>query len=117
MNHIEAFKRGCDLAKEPSIGARETLSCENCAKTVAAERATKAGWQVRPPLCPDCLRWAATRAGERVADRPRVRIEPHGRYWAVYEGAELICLTVYRKGAAKITERLERDTGGGHGSR
>ena len=117
MNHIEAFKRGCDLAKEPGIGALETLTCESCGKRVEADRAAEEGWQVRPPVCGECLRWQLTRAGERVADRPRVRIEPHGRHWAVYEGAELICLTVYRKGAAKLAERLEGDTGGGDGSR
>ena len=29
------------------------------------------------------------------------------RFWAVYEGEELVAVTVYRKGAARIKERIE----------
>ena len=28
------------------------------------------------------------------------------RFWAVYEGDELLCLTVYRKGALAVIERI-----------
>lgn len=30
------------------------------------------------------------------------------RFWAVYEAGELLCVTVYRKGANAVKERLER---------
>jgi hypothetical protein len=30
------------------------------------------------------------------------------RFWAVYEAGELLCVTVYRKGAIAVKERLER---------
>jgi hypothetical protein len=30
------------------------------------------------------------------------------RYWAVYENGELLCLTVYKKGARAVKTRLER---------
>ena len=42
------------------------------------------------------------------ADR-RYRVDhyPHSRFWAVYEGADLVAVTVYRKGAKTITARLE----------
>lgn len=30
------------------------------------------------------------------------------RFWAVYEAGELLCVTVYRKGAQAVKERLER---------
>ena len=29
------------------------------------------------------------------------------RHWAVYDGPELICLTVYKKGAQEVKRRLE----------
>jgi len=35
-----------------------------------------------------------------------MRIERYGRYWAVYDGDILICLTVYRKGAVEVIRRL-----------
>ena len=35
-------------------------------------------------------------------------IEPYGdRYFALYEGETLICVTVYRRGAAEVKRRLE----------
>jgi hypothetical protein len=35
-------------------------------------------------------------------------IEPYGdRYFAVYDGEELVCVTVYRKGAMEVKRRLE----------
>ena len=34
-------------------------------------------------------------------------IRRYGRYWAVYDQANvLVCLTVYRKGAAEVIRRL-----------
>jgi hypothetical protein len=37
------------------------------------------------------------------------RIEKYGRYRAVLDGAgELVCLTVYKRGAAEVVLRLER---------
>jgi hypothetical protein len=36
-----------------------------------------------------------------------VRIERYGRYWAVIDrDGSLVCLTVYRKGAAEVIRRL-----------
>jgi hypothetical protein len=29
------------------------------------------------------------------------------RFWAVYEGNELVAVTVYRKGAIRVKERIE----------
>lgn len=37
-----------------------------------------------------------------------MRIEPYGRFWAVYdEKDELVCITVYKKGAKEVIRRLE----------
>ncbi len=33
-------------------------------------------------------------------------ITRYGRFWAVYEGTTLICVTVYRKGALEVVRRL-----------
>ena len=30
------------------------------------------------------------------------------RFWAVYESGELLCVTVYKKGATAVKNRLER---------
>lgn len=32
------------------------------------------------------------------------------RHWAVYDGSELVCLTVYKKGALEVKRRLESVT-------
>lgn len=29
-----------------------------------------------------------------------------GRFWAVFDGTQLVCLTVYKKGAAEVIRRL-----------
>ena len=35
-------------------------------------------------------------------------IQPYGnRYFALYEGEELVCVTVYKKGALEVKRRLE----------
>jgi len=35
-------------------------------------------------------------------------IQPYGtRYYALYEGEDLICVTVYKKGALEVKRRLE----------
>jgi hypothetical protein len=36
-------------------------------------------------------------------------IQPHGnRYYALYDGEDLVCVTVYKKGALEVKRRLER---------
>jgi hypothetical protein len=36
-------------------------------------------------------------------------LKPYGsRFWAVYEGETLVCVTVYKKGARSVIERLVR---------
>lgn len=34
-------------------------------------------------------------------------IEPHGRFWALREGTELIALIVYKKGAKNVRRVIE----------
>ncbi len=35
-------------------------------------------------------------------------IQPYGnRYFALYEGEQLVCVTVYKKGALEVKRRLE----------
>jgi hypothetical protein len=46
----------------------------------------------------------------KIADKHDARLERHGRYWAVYEGEALICLTVYKKGAKALVRRLRLQT-------
>ena len=37
-----------------------------------------------------------------------LRIINYGRYFAVYEGEELIAVTVYKRGAIEIVRRLQQ---------
>jgi hypothetical protein len=32
------------------------------------------------------------------------------RHWAVYDGSELVCVTVYKRGALEVMRRLEHAT-------
>jgi hypothetical protein len=42
-----------------------------------------------------------------------LRFERYGqRFWAVYDGAELICVTVYKRGAVAVIGRIEKTTDG-----
>ena len=44
-------------------------------------------------------------------------IEPYGdRFFALYDGGELVCVTVYKKGAKEVKRRIEElREGEGHG--
>ena len=38
-----------------------------------------------------------------------MKIERYGRYWAVYDAENaLICVTVYKRGAQEVLNRLQR---------
>lgn len=39
-----------------------------------------------------------------------IRIERYGRFFALYEGAALLAVVCYRKGAQELRERIERLT-------
>ncbi len=44
----------------------------------------------------------------------QLKIEKWDRWhWAVYDGPELVCLTVYKKGALEVKRRLESITSPG----
>lgn len=39
---------------------------------------------------------------------PQLKVEKWDRrHWAVYDGSELVCVTVYKKGAVEVKRRLE----------
>ena len=39
---------------------------------------------------------------------PQLKVEKWDhRHWAVYDGPELVCVTVYKKGALEVKRRLE----------
>lgn len=103
------FKRGCDLLQEKE----QSVTCSGCSAKVESRKvARRSGWQLDPSVCLDCMRWTLTERGIDSFGRERkpiargFRIERHRRYWALYEGETLICLTVYRRGARSVLERL-----------
>lgn len=113
MDKEPSFKRGCDLRDDAVVGASETITCESCGARAESVAAGDLAWQVRPPVCPDCLRWTAVR--DRVADHESgIRMERRGRFWAVYENGTLLCITVYRKGARAVVARLAGESKHGY---
>ena len=44
------------------------------------------------------------------AGNSAVRIERRGRYWAVFDGPTLVCLTVYKRGAREVSRRLNQQS-------
>jgi hypothetical protein len=42
------------------------------------------------------------------ATLPQIEIEPYGRFWAVTLNQELLCVTVYKRGALAVKELVER---------
>lgn len=61
-NTAPRFKSGKDLAEEPRYDDEESVTCEDCGATASDQSAYESGWQLAPPVCPDCLRWVATSA-------------------------------------------------------
>jgi len=59
-----AFKSGKDLGEEIRADFVETVKCVDCGRTEPEDSAYDNGWQIDPVVCPDCLRWVLTAAGE-----------------------------------------------------
>lgn len=36
-----------------------------------------------------------------------LEIQRYNRYWAIYDNRDLVCVTVYRKGAEEVVKRLK----------
>ncbi len=52
----------------------------------------------------------AKAGAETVNDYAPFEVRRSGRYWEVRdEGGHLVCLTVYRRGAAEVIRRLKRN--------
>ena len=58
------FKSGKDLGEEIRADFVETVKCVDCGRTEPEDSAYDNGWQIDPVVCPDCLRWVLTAAGE-----------------------------------------------------
>ena len=37
-----------------------------------------------------------------------MEIQKYGRFWAVWDGEDLVCVTVYKRGAAEVARRLNQ---------
>jgi hypothetical protein len=59
-----AFRSGKNLGEEIRADFVETLTCVDCGRTEPEDSAYDNGWQIDPVVCPDCLRWVVTDAGE-----------------------------------------------------
>lgn len=38
-------------------------------------------------------------------------LQKYGRFWAIYDGEEMVCVTVYKKGALEVIRRLSESNG------
>lgn len=111
-----AFKKGSDLRREMNDGKAGTLTCVSCGGHTEQDSARDLGWKVRPPVCPDCLRWSVT--DDEATTTSIITIRPRGRFWSVYERGILLCVTVYKRGATAVASRLaEEHRGSGYGRR
>lgn len=54
-----AFKSGKDLAEETQVEDEDSVTCLDCGAVEPDESAYEQGWQMEPPVCPNCLRWTA----------------------------------------------------------
>lgn len=61
MSEVVAFKSGKDLGPEPSVAEEEHVTCVDCGTRATDQHAYEGGWQLVPPVCPNCMRWLATR--------------------------------------------------------
>jgi len=64
MPDVLAFKSGKDVAEETCVDDEDTVTCVDCGAMASDQSAYENGWQLAPPVCPNCLRWIA------VADEP-----------------------------------------------
>jgi hypothetical protein len=56
---IVEFKSGKDL-DEARSDEEDNVTCASCGTEASDETAYAGGWQLAPPVCPNCLRWTAT---------------------------------------------------------
>ena len=59
MPELIAFKSGKDLGEETRVDDDDTVTCVDCGAVESDQSAYDGGWQLTPPVCPDCLRWVA----------------------------------------------------------
>lgn len=50
-----AFKSGKDLGEEKGVCSDETMTCSDCGAVQSDRSAYEEGWQLAPPVCPNCL--------------------------------------------------------------
>lgn len=62
MSEVVDFKSGKDLGTKTGLEDDDTVTCVDCGAVESDQRAYEGGWQLVPPVCPNCLRW------EPVAD-------------------------------------------------
>lgn len=58
MSEMVAFKSGKDLGEETRVEDDDTVTCVDCGAVEPDQVAFEGGWQLEPPVCPNCLRWA-----------------------------------------------------------
>jgi hypothetical protein len=59
MPDIAAFRSGKDVGEETFVEDDDTVTCVDCGAVASDEVAYQSGWQLVPPVCPDCMRWVA----------------------------------------------------------
>lgn len=57
MPKFLAFKSGKDLGEETDGVDEDTVTCLDCGAKASDQNAFEGGWQLAPPVCPNCLRW------------------------------------------------------------
>ena len=95
MGEVALTDRSVDTDQEPTT--QPEVRCAICERFFDGKTSKESS-------CSDCR--SALRS-----PMDEYRIRQLQKYWAVYEGSTLICITVYRKGAVGLIGKL-RELGG-----
>ena len=88
----------------------EGIFCDHCKKPIPK------GTAVKPPFffihhdyCNEACLEAADQARRRAWRARDLYTYKHGRFWKIVDGnGDLVCITVYKKGAAEVINRLKK---------
>lgn len=85
------------------------LVCDYCGARIDGYGVTPSYFLIHLRYCNEACLEAAEEERRRVWRAKELSVEKYGRHWKITDGnGELVCLTVYKKGAAEVMKRLQK---------